>query len=351
MFDHEYVGNVHIHSLYSDGSAAVKEIGAIAGKASLDFVCLNDHAHMSNGLHMEEEGFHGNVLVLVGSEIGIRYHHYLAFDLRRPVIENDEAPQQVVDAVNQQEGFGFVAHPFEKGMPFIEKSVAYTWNDLNVRGFTGICIWNFTSRWKERVKTVFHGLFCLSFKRLTLQCPSPETLAFWDNLCMHDKVVAIGGSDAHGSFVKVGPFRLIPFSYDFLLKTINIHILVNRKLSREFAEAKEQIYEAMKAGRLFIAHDGLFQARGFRFDYLSEEGSQLFMGELGEIGTGGTFVVELPKEGEIRLIRNGERIKTRRGKEAFFRVLDAGVYRIEVFLRAFPFGWRPWIFSNPIYLR
>ena len=238
MFDHEYVGNVHIHSLYSDGVATVQEIVTIAGKAALDFVCLNDHAHMSNGLHLEEEGFHGNVLVLVGSEIGIRCHHYLAFDLKKPVMENDQSPQEVVDAVNRQDGFGFMAHPFEKGMPFIEKSVAYTWNDLGVRGFTGICIWNFTSRWKERVKTAFHGLFCISFKTRTLQGPSAETIAFWDELCRRDKVVAIGGSDAHGSFVKVGPFRLIPFSYDFLMKTINIHILLNRRLPKESEEAK-----------------------------------------------------------------------------------------------------------------
>ena len=35
----------------------------------------------------------------------------------------------------------------------------------------------------------------------------------------------------------------------------------------------------MRAGRLFMAHDGLSPAKGFRFDFLSEEGSQVFMGE------------------------------------------------------------------------
>lgn len=351
MFDYEYVGNLHVHSLYSDGAATIKEIAVSAGKAGLDFVCVNDHAHMSNSLHLEEEGTYGSVLLLVGSEIGIRYHHYLAFNLKTPVIENEQSPQPVIDAVNEQGAFGFIAHPFEKGMPFLEKSIVYTWNDLTVRGFAGVCIWNFTSRWKERIKTAFHGLFCISFKTRTLRGPSDETLAFWDRLCQEKKVVAIGGSDAHGSFVKLGPLRLIPFTYDFLLRTINIHIFLNRRMSKEFGPAKEQVYGAIKSGRLFIAHDGLAPAKGFRFDYLSEEGSQLFMGEEGSFGKGGTLVVETPQYCEIRLIRDGNRIKTWRGKEAVYRVAQRGVYRVEVYLRASLFGWRPWIFSNPIYLR
>jgi hypothetical protein len=351
MFDHEYVGNLHVHSLYSDGAATIKEIAVSAGKAGLDFVCINDHAHMSNALHLEEEGYYGSVLLLVGAEIGIRYHHYLAFDLKTPVIENEQDPQQVIDEVNRQGAFGFIAHPFEKGMPFLEKSVVYTWNDLSVTGFSGVCIWNFTSRWKERIKTAFHGLFCISFKSRTLQGPSEETLHFWDRVCRERKVIGIGGSDAHGSFVKLGPFRLIPFTYDFLLKTINIHILLNRRMSKDFAAAKEEVYGAMKAGRLFVAHDGLAPAKGFRFDFSSEEGSQLFMGEEGPIGKGGTLVVETPRYSEIRLIREGQEVRTWRGKEAVYSVRDKGVYRVEVYLRVNLFGWRPWIFSNPIYLR
>jgi hypothetical protein len=32
-------------------------------------------------------------------------------------------------------------------------------------------------------------------------------------------------------------------------------------------------------------------------------------------------------------------------------VKEKGVYRVEVFRRLAFFGWRPWIFTNPIYLR
>lgn len=351
MFPHEYIGNLHIHSLHSDGARTVQAIAESAARRNLDFICLNDHAHTSGCLHLEEEGFHGKVLVLVGAEIGVRYHHYLAYDLKEAVNEHGLGPQGVIDSVKGQGGFGFLAHPFEKGMPFLERSVAYTWNDLTVTGFTGICIWNFTSRWKERVRTVLHGLYCLAFKTQTLQGPSRETLAYWDGLCRTRRVVAVGGSDAHGSEVRYGPLRVTPLAYDYLLSTVNIHIFMNRKMPKDFREAKKEVYEAMREGRLFVAHDGLCPARGFRFDFNSEEGSDLYMGEEGSLGKGGEMVVELPREGEIRLIRDGKIYKRWRGREAFHKVTEKGVYRVEAYLRIPFFGWRPWIFSNPIYLR
>ncbi len=199
MFNFEHIGNLHIHTAHSDGDADVSKIAELASRDRLDFIIINDHAHMSDTLHLEEEGFYGKVLVLVGLEIGTRFHHYLAFDLKSRISDQDLAPQQVIDWVYGQGGFGFMAHPFEKGMPFMEKSTAYTWNDLSVTAHTGVCIWNFTSRWKERVRSFLHGLFFVYFKTQTLKGPSQETLTYWDQQCLHRRVAAIGGSDAHGS--------------------------------------------------------------------------------------------------------------------------------------------------------
>jgi hypothetical protein len=61
--------------------------------------------------------------------------------------------------------------------------------------------------------------------------------------------------------------------------------------------------------------------------------------------------VESPFEGEIRLIKDGNLLRRWRGTEAVHRVEGKGVYRIEAYRHLFPFGWRPWIFTNPIYLR
>ncbi len=346
----EYVGNLHIHSRFSDGAGSVSEIAQAAKKVGLDFIILNDHDYMTDGLHLDEEGFYGSELVLLGLEIGRRYNHYLACDLKEMVKGETSTAQEVIDQVNAQGGIGFLAHPFEKGMPFKEKSTAYTWNDLSVSGFTGICIWNFASRWKERVKTALHGLFFLLFKSQFLRGPSGKTIAFWDSLCKQRRVVAIGGSDAHGTLFRYGVLRFRPLSYDYLLNSINVHILLDRKLPKGFAEAKAEICGAMKEGRLFIAHERLAPARGFRFCYVSEDRGSLTMGEEGQFQNGNMHI-EAPFRGEIRLLRNGILYKRWYGKSASCRIVEKGVYRVEVYRRLFIFRLRPWIFTNPIYLR
>ncbi len=348
--DFEYVGNLHIHSHRSDGSGDVDQIAQSALKADLDFIILNDHDFLTDDLHLEDEGTRGGVLVLVGLEIGKRYHHYLAFDLKEMIRGQGLGPQEVIDRVNAQGGFGFLAHPHEKGMPFRDKSIAYTWNDFSVTGYTGICVWNFSSRWKERIHTPFHGLFHLTFKAWMLKPPSRKTVSLWDGLCKKMKVPAIGGSDAHGWRFKCGPIRFKPLTYDYLLKSINVHILLGRRMPVDIRKAKAEIYGALKDGRLFIAHDNLAPAKGFRFFFVSEKGSILTLGEEGQFRPG-ILVIKSPQEGEIRLLRNGVVEKTWRGKESSHRVEEKGVYRVEVYRHVFLFGWRPWIFSNPIYLR
>jgi hypothetical protein len=350
MSHFEYIGNLHIHSLYSDGGDNISQIARSAARAGLDFIALNDHDYLTDTLHLEEEGFYEDVLVLVGLEIGGRYHHYLAYDLKKVLKSRSLGPQEVIDQVNGQQGFGFLAHPFEKGMPLTENSMAYTWNDLSVTGFTGICVWNYTSRWKERVKSALHGLFLLTFKSLSLKPPSRETLAFWDDLCGDKRVVAVGGSDAHGSTFKYASINFKPLSYDHLLRTVNIHILLEKKMSKDFKTAKNQVYGAMREGRLFIAHEKICPAKGFRFSFHPDEGPGLVMGEEGPFQPG-DFMISVPRKGEIRLLKDGKLEKAWQGREAVYRVKEKGVYRIEVYRHVFPFGWRPWIFSNPIYLR
>ncbi len=346
----EYVGNLHIHSHHSDGGGEVTQIAQTSQRLGLDFIVLTDHDFLTDDLHLEDEGVHSGVLALVGLEIGKRYHHYLAFDIKGMIRGRGLDPQEVIDRVNAQGGFGFLAHPHEKGMPFSDKSIAYTWNDLSVTGYTGICIWNFSSRWKERIKTLFHGLFHLTFKTQMLKPPSRKTISLWDELCQERRTPAIGGSDAHGLKFKWGPFRFRPLSYPYLLNSINVHILLEKRLPEELAEAKARVYAALKEGRLFIAHENLAPAKGFRFVFVSEEGAQLTLGEEDRFQPG-RLLINTPQQGKIRLLRNGVIAKTWLGQSASYTVREKGVYRVEVYRFLFPFGWRPWIFSNPIYLR
>jgi hypothetical protein len=134
------------------------------------------------------------------------------------------------------------------------------------------------------------------------------------------------------------------------LNSIGVHVLLDKKLSKDFAEAKAEVYGALRQGRVFIVHENLAPARGFRFYYVSEDGSRLTMGQERPFQPG-RMAIETPAHGEIRLLRNGILLQRWRGLKASFVVKDKGIYRVEVYRRSFLFGWRPWIFSNPIYLR
>jgi hypothetical protein len=345
----EYVGNFHIHTTHSDGGKSAREIAAVARAVGLDFIALNDHSYQTQ-LHLEDEGYYRGVLVLVGSEIGTRFHHYLAYNIRDQIDDERSIPQRIIDAVGRQGGFGFLAHPFEKGMHFLEKEVAYTWNDWSVSGYAGICIWNFSSRWKENVKSFWHGVYHLIFKKYTLKGPSQRTLATWDNICSRRRVVAIGGSDAHGSQVRIGFLKFTPLSYRYLLRTINTHVLTTVPLKGDLVTDKNNIYHSLREGHCFIAHDGLCPSKGFRFYFDREKDKgRLLMGQGGKFSPG-VLAIKPPRHGLIRIIKDGALVKRGYGSGLSIRINEGGVYRVEV-LRKTIFGWRPWIFSNPIYLR
>ncbi len=344
----EYVGNLHIHTSRSDGGGSAKEIAKAARTAGIDLIAINDHSYLTQ-LHLEDEGYHKGILVLVGSEIGSRSHHYLAYNIKNHIDDEHYSPQEVIDAVNNQGGFGFLAHPFEKGMHFLQNSVAYTWRDWSVRCYTGICIWNFSSRWKENVKSFWHGIFHIIFKKYTLKGPSQKTLATWDRLCSERRVVAIGGSDAHASSIKIGLIKLKPLSYRYLLSTINTHILTTSPLSGDFITDKEIIYASLMEGNCFIAHDGLCGAKGFMFYFMKDQ-ERLEMGQEDKFSPG-LLVIRLPRKGLIKIIKDGSLFKTGYASGMSINIHERGVYRVEVLRKTPIFGWRPWIFSNPIYLR
>jgi hypothetical protein len=52
----------------------------------------------------------------------------------------------------------------------------------------------------------------------------------------------------------------------------------------------------------------------------------------------------------IKLIRNGDVIQTAKTKRMDFNVKKSGVYRVEAWLEV-DGEQRPWIYSNPIYVR
>ncbi|HQQ86120.1 MAG TPA: PHP domain-containing protein, partial [Candidatus Marinimicrobia bacterium] len=78
----EYIGCIHIHTVYSDGSGTYEEVIRAAQEAGLDYIMVSDHQTL-RGRDEGYAGWHANLFVSIGYEIQDLEdrHHYLVFGM------------------------------------------------------------------------------------------------------------------------------------------------------------------------------------------------------------------------------------------------------------------------------
>ncbi len=353
----EYVGHIHLHTTYSDGVATIEEVVRIANLAGLDFIIPTEHNVLVKGL----DGWYENTLLLMGEEVHDQQRqpessHYLALNLKEDVAPYAQDPQAVINAVNAQGGFGFLAHPIEYDAPPFVEEPNLSWRDWQVSGYTGLELWNYMSEFKNRLPNKAAAILFCYFPRLVMLGPHPETLAKWDELLQQRKTVALGGSDAHGNTYRLGPLTRVVQPYDYLFRTVNTHILIQEAFNGQLDHDKQVVYSALREGRCFVAYDLLGDTRGFRFTAESQaanvkrQTSRVIMGQ--EIALRGEVLLEVhsPRRADIRLLRDGRIVARKNGKSLGWTARERGVYRVEAY-RSFLLRKRGWVFTNPIYVR
>lgn len=340
----EYVGALHIHSIFSDGSGKVEEIVQAALEVGLDYLILTDHNTL-RALKDGYEGWYKNTLLLIGCEINDKENknHLLAFGIDESISTRIPA-KDYVRIVKEKNGISFLAHPHEKRNHLAEHP-PYPWIEWSTTDFTGIEIWNHMSEWMENLtdenkyQSFLHPL-------KTIVAPPPETLKVWDELSLSRKVVGIGGVDAHAhKYNLLGFVEVEIFPYKVLFKSIRTHILTEEKInnSTSLQDAKRILYSSLEKGLCFIANDYHADAKGFKF-YANSDNQIFQMGETVKSQKNINLIIEIPKvEAEIRLIHNGKLIDSRVVRSAKFDVNKSGIYRIEVFHQN-----KAWIYSNHI---
>jgi hypothetical protein len=356
MSAEEIVVNLHMHTCYSDGSGLHREIAEAGLDSGLDVVIVTDHNVYVQGV----EGYYRRgprrVLLLVGEEVHDRYRlpqkdHLLVFGVGQSMSDYASDPQGLIDAVRERGGLSFIAHPFDPEAPAVNE-VDISWVDWEVKGYTGLELWNAFSEFKTRIKSKIHALFYAFFPHLIARGPLPETLQKWDELLLQGKrTVAIGGSDAHALRYAIGPLRKTIFPYRFHFSAVNTHLLLSQPLSGDMVSDRRLVYEALAQGRGWIGYDLPSSTRGFRFTARGKERT-IGMGEEMSLNGGVTLQARLPSPAaEIRLLRDGEVIRTWKNQYTCAHIVtEPGVYRLEAY-RFYRGRKRGWIFSNPIYLR
>jgi hypothetical protein len=342
-----------MHTPYSDGVKWHAEIAEDAIRAGLDFIIVTDHNLWVSGIEGYYENETGKVLLLVGEEIHNprrepQASHFLAIGADRELACYAHDTQALINETKNAGGIGFLAHPFDPTAP-VFNAASLGWQDWDAVGYDGLEIWNFMSSFKGLLTSRVMAYRAANQPDKYMIGPSQIVLNKWDELLAQGKrMVALGGSDAHGFTYTMWHITRELFPYEFLFNTVNTHIMTHSALSGDLDHDKKLILKALAEGNSWVGYDLPARTTGFRFS--GQSGTNGIMGEEIKMGTGATLQVRTPQKCHIRLIYKGDTVADcESDTNLTYLPVDRGPYRAECLLE-YKGQERGWIYSNPIYL-
>ena len=336
----EYRGAIHIHSDYSDGSGSVEEIIRDAKECGLDFIILSDHDTLE-AKDAGWEGWHEGVLVAVGVEVSpIKRGHILALNMHEVDGYRYMREDEVVKSAHEQGAYVFVVHPQGKKKKSLGINLE-SWRYWDLEEIVGIEIWSFMHDWIEdfswwKIKEFYKD------PHSKISGPNRKVMNIWDEMCQRRKMSAIGGLDVHARKLFSKKFKFFPYKQVF--NSILTHVLCE-EMSGDAERDLKTLFEALAKGRCFVGYDDLAQTRGFRF-YATSGEERFEMGEDVPYDKKAKLRIELPREAQIDIMRDGRFLKSLVTGFVERPLIEKGVYRMEARLNG-----KPWIFSNPLYVR
>jgi hypothetical protein len=335
-FPNEALGVYHVHTTFSDGRKSLDKVAAAASRRRLDFLILTDHGN-PNRASLAAQGWRENLLVLAGSELSVSRGHLVALGFTPPERDFARNAEEAALEVAAAGGFTVVAHPFSK--------TRWSWGGS--AAYDGIEIVTADSMVKKNLLRALPYLPALIFSpRIfllkALDRPT-QSLKKWDQLGAGRVVYGYISTDAH-------------LAYGALFSYFGLHALLESPLSRDFDQARRQVFDALRRGSFYCAVDAARPAGGLSF-WAESGGSRFPMGST--VYQDSAARVEFRAEApfafpvQTRLLRDGKVVRSVDGAGVSFASEGPGVYRLEVYLRdgsllAPDF---PWIISNPIFIR
>ena len=327
----EVVGAVHVHTTHSDGALDVAGIVEEGRAAGLDFLLITDHNTLAA---KPQEGYAGDLLLIVGTEISTDSGHILGFGFDPPEHPFSHGAKDVLRDIENLGGTAIVAHPTSP----IEGLV---WTDPALSGTWGIEVVNGDTQWRSAgiPRILFSGLLYpfSPLYALTRLLTRPAAARLWDELLTRRRTTGIVGIDAH---------TRLP-SYETVFRVARNHVILDAPLAGDGTRDVAAVTDALARGRAFIGIDGIAPTDGFFFT-AERDGQSWAMGDTVAphpaltLRAGG---VAHP-EAVFHLLRDGDIVESAAGG-LDIAAGEAGVYRVEVTLP----GWQiPWIMSNPIYV-
>lgn len=377
----DYRANLHVHSSLShDSRGTIQEIVAAAKAAGTRVLLFTEHPADHYDYYQDgHRGLRGGVLLIPGAESG----GFLAFPKRSLRGLGKSTPQEFADLVRRADGLIFLSHLEER-------------MDWNIRGLTGTEIYNTHANFKDEMKLIAalrNPLWLLGTVELFRKFPQEafsalhaypaDYLRRWDQLCAVAPHTGVAANDAHqnvGLAIKLLDndqacledalgkklidlpingisalqdlakdkkpgdliFQIVLDPYAASLRHVGTHLLLQKL-------GEKEVWEALEAGRAFVAFDWLADATSF--DFAAQSPTRRF-----EMGQNFPFTKDLRLKAQApltvhwKLLRGGRIVHEDKGRSLDVAVVEPGIYRVEAWLDIAGESMI-WILSNPIYVR
>jgi hypothetical protein len=352
----DYAGVFHVHSaLGGHSTGRLEDIVRAAKDDGLAFVLMTEHpSPIVNTAGATLSGMHEGVLFVGGSELAASDGGRL-FVL--PGVEAVTPNPPLRDLVARAKADGrlaVVGYPEQVG-------------DLAVGVYDGIEVYNLYTNAKRinYATLLFDGLWSylgrteLLFARF-YERPDAN-LKRWDEMNAGGgrRVYAFAGNDAHANVGislqeqtgdKIFDIKLDPYERSFRL--VRTHVLVEKSTPLD----TESLLAALRAGHSYIAFDVFGDAAGFRFTADNGAGVRRMMGDEIVRPEGGAVTLSARSPVRCRMVffRDGQVLReVNDSTQAGLSVGEKGAYRVEVYLNQLGslLDSKPWIISNPIFVR
>jgi hypothetical protein len=351
----EYAGVFHVHSsLGGHSPGRLEEIVRAAKSERLAFVVMTEHpSPVTDTSRATLRGVHDGVLFVGGSELAASNGGRLFAAPGVAAPERNLPLQELVARAKAEGRLAVVGYPGEV-------------TDWGVKGYDAVEVYNLYTNSKRinYALLLFDGLWSygayadLLFARF-YERPA-DALRKWDELNASgaSRVYAVAGNDAHanvgfslgdGAGGKLFDFKLDPYERSF--RVVRNHVLLEKGSALDEAS----LLGALRAGHSFFAFDLFGDPTGFRF--AAESGAERrVMGDEIRLPPGGAveLTARSPVSCRTLFFRDGEVVReVKDSARAEFSADRAGVYRVEVYLEQLGplLEGRPWIVSNPIFVR
>jgi hypothetical protein len=226
-----YRGDLHLHTVHSDGERQTGELAGAAAASGLDFIASTDHN--TNSANREWPARRtGALLVIPGEEVTTRHGHWLAVGLAPHAwVDWRYAPRDGVfprfaDGVRGAGGFVVAAHP---AAPLPGSLWEFGFDHVDA-----LEVWN--GRWK---------------------LDDEVSLRIWQRLLRQGRrVAAVGGSDSHTRLQPVGSPQTVVYASDLSIQALvdglrrgRAYVARSRSVAVEFTASSGDAAEVAGPGR------------------------------------------------------------------------------------------------------